>query len=97
VSGVLIQEKAAEFAKELELDDFKSSNGWLTRWKNRNTVKGFKVCGESAGVDLETVSDFKEHVKDMIQGYRDDNIFHCDETGLFFGAFSNKGHCVVCL
>ena len=31
VSGLVIQEKAADFAKMFEIADFKASNGWVDR------------------------------------------------------------------
>ena len=40
--GPIKQEKAAKFAIELGLDNFKASNGWLESWKSRHSVKGFK-------------------------------------------------------
>ena len=33
VSGTLLKEKAVFFAKELQIENFKGSNGWLDRWK----------------------------------------------------------------
>ena len=38
ISGPIIQEKAIVFAKELEITDFKSLNGWLDRWKERYSI-----------------------------------------------------------
>lgn len=35
LSGPIIQEKAMCFAQELNIDDFKASNGWLENWKAR--------------------------------------------------------------
>ena len=35
VSGTLLKKKAVHFAKELQIDDFKSPEGWLHRWKTR--------------------------------------------------------------
>ena len=35
IEGYIIREKALDFAKELNITDFKASDGWLDRWKNR--------------------------------------------------------------
>ena len=34
-SGILIKEKALYFAKELKLEKFQASEGWLDKWKKR--------------------------------------------------------------
>lgn len=90
ISGVLIQEKAMEFSKEIGLSEFKASNGWLDRWKTRHSVKGFKVCGESGGVSSETVEDYKQRLPEILQEYDSKDIFNCDETGLYFRALPDK-------
>ena len=41
-----IKEKALDFAKELNITDFKASEGWLDRWKNRHNVAFRTVSGE---------------------------------------------------
>ena len=35
VNGVLLEEKALYFAKELTFENFKASDGWLDKWKKR--------------------------------------------------------------
>ena len=34
VGGPMLKEKALEFAKELGIESFQASDGWLTRWKD---------------------------------------------------------------
>ena len=84
ISGPIIQEKALQFARELGYNDFKASSGWLDSWKSRFNIGHFKICGESADVDLEKVNEFKEKIPGLIVGYSNENIFNCDESGLFF-------------
>ena len=38
VSGPLVQQKALKFAEELDLKDFKASNGWLEKLLKRNNT-----------------------------------------------------------
>ena len=33
VSGLVVQEKATDFVKMLDIADFKASDGWVDRWK----------------------------------------------------------------
>ena len=35
ISGLIIREKALDFAKQFNVPDFKASEGWLDRWKTR--------------------------------------------------------------
>ncbi|XP_041364109.1 tigger transposable element-derived protein 6-like [Gigantopelta aegis] len=90
ISGPIIQEKASEFAKELAVADFKGSNGWLDRWKCRYSVKCFQVSGESAGVDVAVVEDYKARIPDVVSGYAPKDVFNSDETGLYFRALPTK-------
>ena len=41
VSGTLLKEKAVFFAKELQIENFKGSDGWLDCW-NQGTVSGLR-------------------------------------------------------
>lgn len=43
------------------------------------------MCGESRAVDPTTVTDYRMHkVKSLLQEYAPEDVFNCDETGLFF-------------
>lgn len=86
----MLQKKALEFATELEIDDFQASNGWLTNWKSRYNIKQFAISGESADVDPEVVAEFKDHLSSIIGEYSLDNIFNCDETGVFYRSLPDK-------
>jgi hypothetical protein len=41
ISGPMLKEKALEFAKELGVESFQASEGWLTKWKNRLVFGNF--------------------------------------------------------
>ena len=53
VSGTLLKEKAVHFAKELQIDDFQSSEGWLHRWKTRYSVTFKTIAGEAKSCTSE--------------------------------------------
>lgn len=42
MSGPMIQEKALQVAQELNVKDFKGSNGWLHSWKSRYNITSYR-------------------------------------------------------
>ena len=46
VNGIIIKEKGLRLAKSLELKDFRASDGWLDKWKQRHNVTFKAVSGE---------------------------------------------------
>lgn len=90
ISGPILQEKACSFASDLGVEDFKGSNGWLDRWKKRYNVKAFKISGESADVDQNVVDSYRQRLPDIVSGYSPEDVFNCDETGLYFRALPDK-------
>ena len=52
LSDAIIQEKVSSYAKELNIENFKASDGWLRRWKERrNHFNHFKkILGEPNSV-----------------------------------------------
>ncbi|KAG0422161.1 hypothetical protein HPB47_002002 [Ixodes persulcatus] len=58
LSGELLQQKARDFACILGCDDFKASSGWLQRFKDRHSIVGKVVSGESAAADAIGAADW---------------------------------------
>ena len=90
ISGPIIHEKALKFAKELNLTEFKASNGWLQRFKGRHNICKGTFSGESCNVNPETVSNWISNIPHLIQNYAMQDIFNFDETALFFEAYQIK-------
>jgi len=67
-----------------------ASNGWLDKFKTRHSIKAFKVSGERAGVDIETVDDHRTRIPEICTGYSPSDIFNCDETGLYYKTLPDK-------
>ncbi|XP_071952507.1 tigger transposable element-derived protein 4-like [Antedon mediterranea] len=63
--GPLIKAKAEQFAEELNLVDFKASDGWLTKWKRRHDIKQLVICGEKEDVNQEVVTQWKEQISEL--------------------------------
>lgn len=91
LSGVLIREKALEYAAALGHEDFSASVGWLDKFKKRHNIAQMSVCGESASADTKSSEYWKNNVlPDLIRQFHENDIFNADETGIFFKCLPNK-------
>jgi hypothetical protein len=61
VTGPMLQTKASEFAKQLNVDTFKASKGWLQSFNTRNNISFGTMSGERGDVKEQTVSDWKKN------------------------------------
>ena len=55
LSGPIVQAKATEFAQTLGVVDFKASNGWMTSFKSRHSIKGYAICVKTKEEFLSTI------------------------------------------
>ena len=74
VSGPIIQAKGLELASQQNLPEFKASNGWPERFRNRCNIRFKILSGESAGVNPEMVASWKEQLESVINDYSMDDI-----------------------
>ncbi len=92
ISGPMIQTKALEFAEELNLNEFKASNGWLSCFLKRHNIVFRAKSGERGDVNIETVTTWKERLPEIIKDYEPKDIFNMDETGLFYRDSTRSGY-----
>ena len=86
VTGPLIKARALHEAKLQEIGNFKASDGWLWHWRSRyNIGKSVRLHGEAGEVNLQVAELEMDKFKNSIglMGYKPENIFNVDETGLF--------------
>ena len=88
----LIVEKAKEIATELDIQNFKASDGWLAGFKARHGIKLQRPKGESGSADMEGVDIARTVVGQIVteQGFQLENIYNMDETGLYYRAKPSK-------
>lgn len=85
VNGVLLRKRAEQLAFLFDCADFKCSEGWLDRFKARNSISFRCISGESDSVDGNCVSSWKESkLPQLLHGYSPDDVFNADESGLFY-------------
>ena len=85
INDNILRVKAIEIAKVANIAGFKSSSGYLDRFKKRNAVTFIKIHGEAGGVDENIISLwFSGKLQNSIQDIDPDNIFNGDELGLLW-------------
>ena len=91
IHGKIIREKALEFAKELNLEKFQASDGWLHSWKARYNISLKEVSGESKSVTREMTAAWKEtSLPTILSRYELKDIYNADDFGLFYQGLSKK-------
>ena len=62
------------------------SEGWVTKFKERCSLKQFKRHGEAASAEPKTIEEERKRVQELVKkfGYALHDIFNMDETGLFY-------------
>lgn len=91
ITGIVIQQKALKFAELLGNNTFKASSGWLDKFKHRYSIKEHNKHGESQSAPIEQIPEMREKLKDVLKNYRKEDIFNCDETGLYWKMEPNRG------
>lgn len=91
INGPLIRAKAEEFVLQLGIKDFLCSEGWLTRFKERNGLVFRTIAGEAAAADATACRDWRAgRLPEIMRQFKDDDIYNVDETALFFKLLPSK-------
>jgi hypothetical protein len=91
ISGTMLAEKARKFEDQLNILDFKASNGFIDRFKKRHGISFYQVAGEAADADANAAKDWKEKVlPTLLQRYAPEDVYNADESGLFYEGLPTK-------
>ena len=62
-----------------------NSPSWIDRFKKRYGLGRIQKAGESGGVDIDVVNEWKDgKLREILENYRPDKIYNAYETGLFW-------------
>ena len=59
INGQILKEKALDVAKQLDIETFQASDGWLRAWKARYSISFREISGESNSVTPEMIESWK--------------------------------------
>ena len=90
VNGGLWKAEALAITKDFNYKDFSASNGWLDSFSTRHQLRYGTLHGESTGVDSTVCNKWKEQLPRLCAGYKMEDIYNVDETGIFFGLFQTN-------
>jgi hypothetical protein len=65
-------------------DKFRASKGWLYNFKQRHTLKQFRIYGESGDAQMTGIEEQMQVLRTKIALYNYDDVYNMDETGLFY-------------
>jgi hypothetical protein len=90
LTGEVLRVKWKAFAELVGIPEderLNLSEGWLGRFKARHGLKEIRRHGEAASADLATVEQERCRIQELIAkyGYKLQDIFNMDETGMFYG------------
>ena len=94
ITGPLIQSKAVELWRKIpqykDLDPPLFSEGWLSRFKQRHSIRYHTSYGESASVPTSIYTEI-EAIQAICGQYQPNDVYNMDETGLFWRRMPNGG------
>ena len=82
INGQILKEKALDFAKQLDIETFQASDGWLHTWKARYSNSFREVSGESNSVTPELIESWKgTYLPTILSRFQLTDIYNADAKG----------------
>ncbi|XP_059580411.1 tigger transposable element-derived protein 1-like [Alligator mississippiensis] len=101
MSLLIIQAKARSIFETLKAregeestETFTASHGWFQWFRRRFNVHNRNISSEAASADVEAAEKFVDQFDEIIEkgGYRPEQIFNVDETGLFWKKMPERSY-----
>jgi len=77
-------------AKEMNLPNFRASNGWFRTFKAKNLLKLHKIQGNIKSSDFEAAQEFQNSFYEIIKNYELNDVYNIYETELFWKLLPDK-------
>lgn len=92
IYGDLLKQTPQTSIDEASEESFKASRGWFENFKKRTGIHSVVRHGEAASSDMKAAEDYIKTFSVLIkaQGYISQQVFNCDETGLFWKKMPNR-------
>lgn len=85
LTGDAILAKARDYAQRLGINEFRGTDGWLTKYKKRHELREVVKHGEAGSGPCEDYLETeREKLRRELDEYNLDDIYNADETGLFW-------------
>ena len=84
--------KSLELASQLNINDFKASDGYIQKWKMRHNIKFKTLSGEGGSVEETVVDDWFLRLAETLKEYDSRYVYNLDETGLFWKTGKGKSY-----
>jgi len=94
ISGPMLEQKAEFFAQKIGHSDFKATEGWISRWKDRHNIKFKRFHGEKSSADTNGANEWSlAKLPEILKKFSPQDIYNADETGLFYRATPDGSLC----
>ena len=92
ISEMIIKEKTLFFAQQFNIshENISFSNGWIQKFKRCNNIHKYHLHGKANSASLETLSEERNKLWEILKNYPLENIFNINEMGLFFHMTLNQ-------
>ncbi|GBM84642.1 Tigger transposable element-derived protein 1 [Araneus ventricosus] len=92
IYGDLLNQTPRTSTDEGSEDSFKASRSWFDNFRKRTGIHSIVRHGEAASSDVKAAEDYLKTFSELIEanGYIPQQVFNCDETGLFWKKMPNR-------